>query len=106
MSSNVPSRPIIQRTDIIRSITLREAAHGASCVACGANDGTTVLAHLPNVGGGGKGIKCDDIWGAHLCRACHELADGLYRREYEWRSRMILATQRRLVHNGVLLVPA
>ncbi|MGZ5081546.1 MAG: DUF968 domain-containing protein [Usitatibacter sp.] len=54
---------------------LREAG-AASCVMCGANDGTVVAAHS-NQGehGKGKGLKAHDIYVAYLCHRCHAYVD-------------------------------
>jgi hypothetical protein len=54
---------------------LREAANGQSCVRCGAQDETVVLAHYSGPWqhrfGKGKGIKGNDAAGADLCYRCH-----------------------------------
>lgn len=58
---------------------LRKAAKGQPCVRCGANDGTTVLAHYFGIRrhmyGGGMSIKGHDAVGAHLCMPCHTIMD-------------------------------
>jgi len=58
---------------------LRNAAEGQSCVRCGANDGTVVLAHYfgfrRHSYGGGMSRKGHDAVGAHLCGTCHKLMD-------------------------------
>jgi len=60
-------------------VNLRAFAKGQSCVACGANDSTVVLAHY--VGprrhsyGGGMSRKGHDAVGAHLCARCHAEMD-------------------------------
>ena len=58
---------------------LRAFARDQSCVRCGADDGTVVLAHYTGIRqhslGKGRGIKCSDIAGAHLCHACHLFFD-------------------------------
>jgi hypothetical protein len=84
---------------------IRKLAEGQSCVACGNWDGTVVHAHLPNAGvsDAGMGGKCLDLWGAHLCSACHYEADhGEYRNDIWWRTRMVYLTQCRLVEQGHL----
>lgn len=72
-------------------------ADGQSCVCCGAQDKTVVLAHLPMMGVSQGGFsKCDDFWGADLCRRCHDLADSEhYRQDVYWRSLMLKRTLRR-----------
>ena len=58
---------------------LRALARDQSCVRCGADDGTVVLAHYTGLRqhalGKGRGIKAHDIAGAHLCHACHLFFD-------------------------------
>lgn len=60
-------------------MNLRDFAAGQSCVRCGAQDGTVVLAHYTGVRrhsyGGGFGIKVHDGVGAHLCMTCHKIMD-------------------------------
>lgn len=60
-------------------MNLREAARDQSCVRCGVENGTTVLAHYFGARrhsyGGGMGIKGQDIVGAHLCSDCHRTMD-------------------------------
>lgn len=62
---------------------LRDSAKGQSCVACGANDGTVVLAHYfgprRHAYGGGMSHKGHDAVGALLCARDHELMDRLAR---------------------------
>lgn len=59
----------------VRSARLRKSAKGQPCVRCGADDGTVVLAHYTGLRqhqyGKGRGIKCSDHMGAHLCHSCH-----------------------------------
>jgi len=56
-------------------VNLRDFARDQSCVACGARDGTVVLAHYfgprRHSYGGGIGHKGHDAVGAHLCARCH-----------------------------------
>jgi hypothetical protein len=56
-------------------VNLRELARDQSCVACGARDGTVVLAHYfgprRHSYGGGMSHKGHDLAGAHLCARCH-----------------------------------
>lgn len=90
-----------------RSEKLKRAAEGKSCVACDADDGTTITAHLPTAGisDAGKGIKCDDFWSAHLCSRCHFEADeGKYRNDVFWRAQMVARTMRRNFKNGKVRV--
>ena len=58
---------------------LRDAARDQSCVRCGANDGTIVLAHYTGPRrhsfGGGMSHKGHDAIGAHLCMTCHQYFD-------------------------------
>lgn len=92
-------------TSPVRSEKLTQAAKGQSCVACNAEDGTIVLAHLATSGiaDRGTGTKCDDFWGAHLCHRCHYEADhGIYVDDLFWRTQMVAKTLRRLFKNGKL----
>lgn len=69
---------------------LRNASMGQSCVRCGADDGTVVLAHYSgpyqHKFGKGRGIKGADIAAADLCSKCHTFFDE-YRGEVseQWR---------------------
>lgn len=58
---------------------LRASAKDQSCVACGINDGTVVLAHYfgprRHSYGGGMGHKGHDAVAAFLCAACHRRMD-------------------------------
>lgn len=49
---------------------LRKAADGESCVACGRQDGTIVLAHRNEGKAGGKKLVPDWL-GLDLCFVCH-----------------------------------
>lgn len=64
-------------------MNLRQLARDESCVRCGTQDGSVVLAHYTGMRrlsyGGGFGIKVHDAIGAHLCRACHEYMDRVSR---------------------------
>lgn len=56
---------------------LRNSARFESCSSCGADDGTIVWAHSNlNYHGKGMGTKSHDIFGAYLCRNCHDVYDG------------------------------
>ena len=58
----------------------RKAANGETCVRCGAEDGTIVLAHyqgdMAHVLGKGLAVKSHDLAGAWLCNRCHNTLDG------------------------------
>lgn len=96
---------LLPKSPPIRSQKLRDAARGQSCVRCGSEDETVVLAHLPISGEFGTGLKTHDIVGAHLCRPCHEHVDGPEgRRDYELRFHLLVETQVRLMRQGVLCV--
>lgn len=60
-------------------MNLRDAARDQSCVACGARDGTVVLAHYfgprRHSYGGGMSHKGHDLISAHLCAGCHSEMD-------------------------------
>ena len=87
-----------------KSLNLRQAANGESCVACGADDGTVVLAHRNVPGHFGTGLKGPDIWGAHLCYACHEESEQSHRKDPGWWEPKILKTQLRLLASGRLKI--
>lgn len=58
---------------------LRKSAKGRDCTVripgvCNFDPETTVLAHL---GGGGMGMKRNDIHGAFCCSSCHRVIDGV-----------------------------
>ena len=57
---------------------LTESARGKECQirivgVCNGNSETVVLCHL---GGGGMGMKRDDMFGAFGCSSCHDAIDG------------------------------
>jgi uncharacterized Fe-S cluster-containing radical SAM superfamily protein len=58
---------------------LRQAARDQSCVRCGSQDGTVVLAHYfgprRHHYGGGMSRKGADAVAALLCASCHSWAD-------------------------------
>ena len=58
---------------------LRQSAKDQSCVACGIQDGSVVLAHYfgarRHAYGGGMGRKGHDAVAAHLCARCHKRMD-------------------------------
>ena len=88
-----------------RSDKLRKAARDQSCVNCGAEDGTTVMAHLawPGIAERGMGHKCHDFWSAHLCHRCHTAADsGAFHADFFWRTQMVARTIARLFDKGVI----
>lgn len=59
-----------------RSKKLLASAEGQACTICG-SVGTTVAAHANSVAlGKGTGIKCPDMYTAHLCQHHHDLYDG------------------------------
>ena len=51
-----------------KSRHLQRMANGQSCIACGAEDGTIVLAHRNEHKARASGI---DIWALELCYRCH-----------------------------------
>lgn len=60
-------------------MSLRDKARDQSCVRCGAEDGTVVLAHYfgprRHNYGGGMSRKGSDLIAAHLCANCHSYMD-------------------------------
>jgi ribosomal protein L31 len=63
----------LQKHNHFRSKTLRQAAYGQSCIACGADDGTVVLAHRNE--GKASMLKVDDFLALDLCLKCHSAYD-------------------------------
>jgi hypothetical protein len=65
----------------IRSKEMLASARGQACICCNSMDGTVVAAHYTGFRqhslGKGTGIKCGDIFTAHLCRKCHAKFDSL-----------------------------
>jgi hypothetical protein len=51
-----------------KSNVLKRKAEGQSCIACGAEDGTVVLAHRNEHKARASGI---DVWALELCYRCH-----------------------------------
>ena len=82
---------------------LRDEARGKDCQACGINDGTIVLAHLP-YRNSGVSLKCPDYVGAWLCSACHTYADGDGRMDFQFRYLALTRTLTELFEDGVLIV--
>lgn len=69
--------------------SLRDLARDQSCVRCGREDGTVVLAHYfgprRHYYGGGMSKKGHDAVGAHLCSGCHSFMDTQSRdKQYRW----------------------
>ena len=93
---------------------LREAARGQSCIRCGVDNGTIVLAHYSGVRrsnyGGGLGIKVHDLVGAHLCVDCHRTMDTeIKSKENRWliseeMQHLCLLTILRLLEQGKIKV--
>ena len=51
-----------------KSAHLQAMAQGQDCIACGADDGTVVLAHRNEHKARASGI---DVWALELCAKCH-----------------------------------
>ena len=69
----------------MKSSKIRQSAKGEDCQvriygACNGNPETTVFAHL---GGGGMGMKSNDIHGAYCCSGCLDVVDGRVKSEYD-----------------------
>lgn len=64
-------------------MNLRKAAEGKSCILCGAEDGTVVLAHLRVGLNGGLGKKPPDHHGIEACFSCHSYIDGEGRSDHK-----------------------
>ena len=93
-------------------MNLRAAARDQSCVRCGRQDGTVVLAHYfgprRHEYGGGMSHKGHDAVGAHLCATCHTTMDTLSRNKADrWlvseeMLHLCALTWIRLIEQGVL----
>ena len=97
----------------IDSKKLRQAANGQSCIKCGNNDGTVVLAHYSGTGshkfGKGAGQKAEDIFGAHLCYACHNYFDSYaegngVERADEFKDAMLMTIKRLFLQKLIKIV--
>jgi hypothetical protein len=65
---------------------LRDSAKGQECQirlyqVCNGDNTTTCLAHL---GGGGMGMKKNDIHGSFSCSSCHDAVDGRLKTGYSY----------------------
>ena len=63
---------------------LRKSARNQPCMiripyVCNHDESTTVLAHI---GGGGMGLKRDDMEASFSCSACHSAVDGAVKSVY------------------------
>lgn len=96
------------------SADLRELARGQSCIRCGRDDGTIVLAHYfgPRryAYGGGMSQKGHDAVGAELCSICHSWMDtGSRDKERKWETseeflHLVALTWIRRVESGVVTI--
>ena len=55
-----------------KSANLKRMAEGQACIACNADDGSTVLAHRNEYKARASGI---DVWALELCARCHAWYD-------------------------------
>lgn len=72
-----------------RNNKLRDSARNEACVACGADNGTTVWCHADSQKyGKGYGLKSHDLFGFFGCDRCHDFygsSKGMERQERdEW----------------------
>lgn len=85
---------------------LRREAKDKPCVLCGADDGTTVPAHLPGSFYGmpaGGAQKTHDWLVADLCVKCHAYVDGPKgRKDAQLRMMALCRTLERRFEDGVL----
>ena len=88
-----------------RNKKLREFARHEPCVACGADNGTTVWAHSnQQIFGKGMGIKASDAAAMCLCFRCHanhdqgDRGEDWRQREFEWIAKSLV----RAIEKGVL----
>lgn len=95
-------------------MNLRELARGQTCIRCGADDGTVVLAHYfgprRHAYGGGMGHKGHDAVAAELCMTCHKWFDtGCRIRERRWEAseeflHCVALTWIRRIENGLVTI--
>lgn len=100
-----------QRTEPIRSKSIREAARGEECTVqifgvCVGGTETTVLAHLHDEASFGMGQKADDSSAVFACHGCHDELDGRTRKtagkDLTWyKLRALKRTVRRLIEKSV-----
>ena len=73
------NRPIIRKTDYVRSRKYLDGAEGQSCVRCGSADESVVSCHYTGLRqhhyAKGRSVKCHDICIADLCSQCHKYFD-------------------------------
>lgn len=85
---------------------LRAAARDESCIACGCQDGTVVLAHRNE--GKGMGLKAPDFWALDLCHRCHfqyDVGKGMCREEKRaWFNAVYPRQVERWVRKGLLVI--
>ena len=106
----------------IESKKARDSARGELCTlniagVCNYDSATTILAHLPDDSGTGKGAgKSDDVGCAvYACNLCHDVIDGrldpsvygarsdeYYDRKNWYNERALKRTIRRMLDNGVI----
>ena len=55
----------------IRDRSYCDSARGRSCMACGRQDSSVVLAHINIAGNFGRGLKASDDESVWLCGGCH-----------------------------------
>lgn len=93
---------------------IRKSAKGEPCTmnldVCNGNWETTVWAHSNYLEDGkGMGQKADDIFGAYMCKACHDEFDGRTHDSGTWPNQMkerfhlaMKKSWRRLIEKSIL----
>ena len=90
---------------------LTKSAQGQECQIrlpgiCNGDNTTTVLAHLP---GGGMGGKMHELAAAYCCSACHDMVDGRTKRGWNspnelkvWHLEGVIRTQELMLKDGLI----
>ena len=66
----------LQKSPRYENPKLLKLANGMSCMGCGCQDGTVVMAHSNfAIHGKAKGMKAHDCFVAGLCQRCHAWLD-------------------------------
>jgi len=98
----------LQKSTVIRSPAITQAAKGEACAICDRKDGSTVFCHLnESYAGKSMGRKASDIAGFFGCSDCHYRYDHPTqdRRHLNWEiTRAMYRTWVRLIEKGVIQI--
>lgn len=99
-----------------KSTPARRSARDQDCTlrlpGCQNRRDTVVLCHLREFGGGGMGIKPNDLEAVYGCHHCHDIIDGRaslipeLRHELNWEriARALVETHRAMRANGIITI--